>query len=173
MKEREASQTRILAELAVFVALSAALSSIRLITLPNGGSITLGGMIPVLWFALRRGPIAGIEAGIVLGLVIMAIEPYLYAPFQILLDYPIAFGALGLAGFFKRSPVVGVGVGILGRFISHFSSGVIFAPFFIPPGENPYIFSALYNGSYLLPEFVISALFIYFLVRSHLLEVYI
>jgi len=166
------SQIKILAELAVFTALSAVLYTIRIYTLPNGGSITAGAMVPVLWFALRRGTIVGIESGIILGLIVMTIEPYLFFPLQILLDYPIAFGALGLAGIFKKKPLVGVGVGMLGRFIAHFLSGVIFADIFIPVGENPFAYSAIYNGSYLIPEFIISAIIIFLLSKRKLIDIY-
>ncbi|NWF87591.1 energy-coupled thiamine transporter ThiT [Candidatus Bathyarchaeota archaeon] len=166
------SQIRIFAELAVFTALSVVLYNIRLYTLPNGGSITAGAMVPVLWFALRRGAIAGIESGIILGLIVMMIEPYLFFPLQILLDYPIAFGALGLAGLFRKEPIVGVGVGMIGRFISHFLSGIIFADIFIPVGENPYIYSTIYNGSYLLPEFIISAIIIFVLSKRNIINIY-
>ena len=156
--------------MAIFIALSAILYSIIIFRMPLGGEVTLGGMVPLLWFSLRRGVKAGIIAGIIFGLVLMVLEPYLYAPFQVLLDYPLAFGALGLAGFFKKYPVVGVGVGISCRFVSHFFSGVIFANFFIPAGVNPYIYSAAYNGAYLIPEFIISAAIIYILARENVLN---
>jgi thiamine transporter len=165
------STTQIFAEAIVFIALSAALNSIKLYQLPYGGSVTLAGMVPVLWLSLRRGPVVGTYAGIVLGLVVMMIEPYLYYPAQILLDYPIAFGALGLAGIFKKRPVIGVGVGMLGRFISHFVSGVFFFSMYAKDwGMDPVTYSIAYNGSYLLPEFIISAVIIYLLLKKKLLD---
>jgi len=141
-----------------------------------GGSITAGSMVPVLLLSLRRGPRAGIEAGLILGLVVMTIEPYLFYPVQIILDYLIPFAAMGLAGFFKKSPLVGVVVSLTARFISHFLSGVIFADIFIfpyNPEANPIIYSALYNGSYMIPELVISAVVIYILAKRDLIETYL
>jgi thiamine transporter len=170
-KTNTETHTKIFAEAIVFIALSAALNSIKLYQLPYGGSITLFGMVPVLWFALRRGPVVGTYAGIVLGLVVMMIEPYIYYPGQVLLDYPIAFGALGLAGFFKKRPVVGVGVGLLGRFLSHFVSGVLFfAQYAADWHLDPITYSIAYNGSYLLPEFLVSAAVIYVLSKRNLLN---
>jgi thiamine transporter len=163
--------TKIFAETIVFIALSAALNSIKLYQLPYGGSITLAGMVPILWLSLRRGPVIGTYAGIVLGLVVMIIEPYLYNPVQILLDYPIAFGALGLAGLFKKHPILGVGAGMLGRFISHFISGVFF--FYMYAGYwnmDPITYSIAYNGSYLLPEFIVSAVIIYIISKKDILN---
>jgi len=163
--------TKIFAEAIVFVALSAALNSIKLYQLPYGGSVTLAGMVPVLWLSLRRGPVIGTYAGIVLGLVVMMIEPYLYQPAQVLLDYPIAFGALGLAGFFKKRPLIGVGGGMLGRFISHFISGLFFFYMYAKDwGMDPVTYSIAYNGSYLLPEFIVSAVIIYTLAKKNLLN---
>lgn len=79
-------------------------------------------MVPLLWFSLRRGLRAGLEASTVYGLIHMALPgSYIVDPIQALLDYPIAFGALGLAGMFRKRPLIGVGVGIAGRFLAHFA----------------------------------------------------
>jgi len=164
-------ETKVFTEVIVFVALSAALNSIKLYQLPYGGSVTLAGMVPILWLSLRRGPMIGTYAGIVLGLVVMIIEPYLYQPIQVLLDYPIAFGALGLAGFFKKRPFIGVGVGMLGRFVSHFISGVFFFYMYaIYWNMDPITYSIAYNGSYLLPEFIVSAIIIGILAKKNILN---
>jgi len=173
VKNKKVSNTQVLAESIVCIALSAVLSMIKVYQLPFGGSITLGGMVPILWLALRRGPRIGIGAGLVFGLVIAVIEPFFFSPFQVLLDYPIAFGALGLAGFFKKYPVAGVGVGIFGRFIAHFLSGVIFFWMCAPEGMHPMVYSAVYNGSYLLPELVVSAVIIYILAKAGIMKIYL
>ena len=64
--------------------------------------MSAAGLVPILWFSLRRGLRTGLEAGTIYGLVNMALGGYIVDPFQALLDYPIAFAALGLAGLFKR-----------------------------------------------------------------------
>jgi len=164
---------RILTETIVFAALSVVLYNIRIYTLPMGGSLTAGSMVPIFWLSLRRGARTGIEAGVVLGFVVMIIEPFLFHPVQVLLDYLIPFGVLGLAGLFRTRPLVGVAVGMSGRFISHFLSGIIFAEIYIPAGEHPVIYSVLYNSTYLIPELIISSVIIYLLAKRKLLEIYL
>ena len=164
--------TKIMAEIAVFVALASVLSYIKIFSLPQGGSVTLASMVPILWLALRRGPKVGLFAATVYGVVQLALGPEgIYYPAQVLLDYPIAFGLLGLAGFFQKRPFIGVTVGIIGRFVAHFLSGIIF--FAIYAGEmNPVIYSAVYNGGYLLVELVISIYVIYLLRASKVLKIF-
>ena len=161
-----------MAEIAVFVALASVLSYIKLFSLPQGGSVTLASMVPILWLALRRGPKVGLFAATVYGVVQFALGPYIYHPAQVLLDYPIAFGLLGLAGFFQKRPFIGVTVGIIGRFVAHFLSGVIFFASYAPEGMNPAVYSAVYNGGYLLVELVISIYVIYLLRASKVLKIY-
>jgi thiamine transporter len=174
-EERMKPTTKILAEVAVSVALAGALNLIKIYTLPQGGSITAGAMIPILWLALRRGPRWGIFAGVVFGLVVMLnpVDFYVVHPAQFLLDYPIAFGALGLAGIARKHPLVGVGIGILGRFAAHYFSGVIFFGMFAPKGMSPFLYSAIYNGSYLIGEFLVSAVIMLLLVKRKALELYL
>lgn len=111
---------RQLAESGIAVALAAVLGMVKVYQLPQGGSITAGSMVPVLALSLRWGARTGIVAGVLLGLVNFALEPVFLHPVQFLLDYPVAFGALGLAGFFPNTPWLGVVVGGAGRFVSHF-----------------------------------------------------
>jgi len=166
------SRTRIIAEISIFIALGTALSLITFVVFPQGGSVTAGSMVPLLWLALRRGPQIGIFSGVVYGLVQLVVMPQIYYPLQILLDYPLAFGCLGLAGFFRKYPIVGVIVAVTGRFVMHLISGAVFFANFAPEGLNPWIYSALYNGSYMLPELVISVFFIYLLQKSNVLKAY-
>jgi thiamine transporter len=169
--------TKILAEIIIFVALAGALSYLShfFFGLPQGGSINLG-MIPILWLALRRGPKIGIFAGAVFGFVDLAIEPFIVHPIQLILDYPLAFACLGLAGFFRTAtaagPVVGVVVGGLGRFLCHFVSGVIYFPMYAPEGMNVLVYSAIYNATYLIPSIVICAVAIALLQKSRILDIY-
>jgi thiamine transporter len=129
-------------------------------------------MVPILWFSLRRGPKLGLVAGVIYGLVQLALGPYIFHPLQVLLDYPIAFGLLGIAGFFKKYPIIGVSFGILARFLAHFISGVVFFAIFTPEGMHPAIYSAIYNGSYLIIELIISVYIIFLLRKSQFLQIY-
>jgi len=167
--------SKIIAEAVDVIALTFVLKDLLppIYHLPQGGSVTVAGMVPLLWFALRRGWRLGIFAGGVYGLVHVALGGYVVSPVQALLDYPLAFGALGLAGFFKKYPLLGVGIGILGRFFFHFISGIVFFWTYAPAGMNPAIYSAIYNGSYLIGEFLISAIVIDIIVRRKLLDIYL
>ena len=164
--------TKIIAETVMFVALATVLSYLKLFSLPQGGSVTAASMVPILWLALRRGPKVGLFAATVYGLVQFALGPYIYHPAQVLLDYPIAFGLLGLAGFFQKRPFIGVSLGIIGRFVAHFLSGIIFFSSYAPEGMHPAVYSAVYNGGYLLVELVISIYVIYLLRASKVLKIY-
>ena len=171
-----ASDTKMLAEGTVIIALTVILKDVLppIYQLPQGGSVSVAGMVPLLWFALRRGLRPGLEAGTVYGLVHMALPgSYIVDPIQALLDYPIAFAALGLAGMFRKYPLAGVGVGIFGRFLAHFASGVWFFSQYAPAGTHPVVYSAIYNGSFLFVEFIVSAILIYIVVKRRLLEIYL
>ena len=74
-------------------------------------------------------------------------------------DYIFAFGALGLSGLFTNSKygmIKGYLVAIFGRFVFSFLSGVIFFGMYAPEGMNPAVYSAVYNGSYIAAEGVIT-----------------
>jgi thiamine transporter len=169
-------QTKVLTEAIAMVALGGVLHFISgfipFLQMPQGGRVTLAAMVPVLFFALRRGPRVGVLAGVVFGLVVLVEEPFIYHPVQFLLDYPLAFGSLGLAGFFRKLPVLGVAVGIGGRFLCHFTSGVVFFATYAPAGMNPALYSAIYNAWYLIPELIISAVVIFVLQKRKILDLY-
>jgi thiamine transporter len=146
--------TRVLTEAALAVALAFVLGFVVLFKMPFGGSISLE-MIPLLLLALRQGWKVGIVAGAAYGLLDLAIDPFVVHPVQVLLDYPLAFGALGLAGLFKptvRGAILGATVAVVARFACHFLSGVIFFASYAPEGWNPFLYSAAYNAAYLAPS---------------------
>src|SRR5215208_2758611 len=150
--------TRVLTEAALAVALSFVLGFIVLFKMPFGGSVSLE-MIPLILLALRQGWKVGVLAGAAYGLLDLAIDPYVVHPVQLLLDYPLAFGALGLAGLFKptvRGAILGATVAVLARFVCHLLSGVIFFASYAPEGWNPLLYSAAYNAAYLLPSLAIA-----------------
>lgn len=139
--------------------------------MPNGGQISLD-MVPLLLLARLRGARVGVLAGVAFGVLHMVQEPYLLHPLQVLLDYPLAFGALGLAGLFPKGvggDVLGVLTGVLVRFGFHVTSGVVFAHLFLPAGTEmtPLRFSLAYNAAYLVPAGVL-ALFLVPLLRRRL-----
>ena len=164
---------KVLAEMAIFVSLATVLSLIIIYPLPQGGSITLASMVPILWLSLRRGTLVGVTAGVLYGIIQFMILPYAIDPMQVLFDYPLAFGVLGLAGFFAKWPVAGAAVGISLRFVMHFVAGAIYwAPIYAPT-LDPIVYSSVYNGSYLLPELLISGFVLYLLQKSKVLRAYL
>ena len=169
---RSALRVRILAEATIFIALTIVLKDVLppIYQMPQGGSVTIAGLVPLLWFALRRGVKYGLLAGFVYGLI-HAFLPgsYIIHPLQGLLDYPLAFAALGLAGAVKKIPIVGIAMGIIGRFLCSFAAGIVF---FTSLSIDGIIGSATYNGIYLVPEFIITAIVIYILLKRKLLNIY-
>lgn len=166
-------QTKVISEVIVTVALAYVLNLIVVFRMPQGGSVTAVSMAPILWLALRRGLKIGVFGGIVFGLVDMIPQPFIVHPVQFLLDYPLAFGALGLAGLFNRHPIQGVIIGITGRFVCHFISGFIFFAMYVPEGMHPAVYSAIYNGSYLIVELISSIIVMYILVRRDFVRIYL
>src|SRR5437870_16189 len=175
---KEIERIRILSETVVLVALSGALYLFRFFLLPQGGAVTLGSMVPVFLLALRRGPRVGIVGGVAFGLVALVQDLYsgvevIFYPAQVILDYPLAFGLLGLAGFFQKIPILGVGLGVAARFCSHFVSGVLFFARYAPAGVSPFVYSEVYNGGFLISWFGITAALMIALVRVRAMERYL
>lgn len=175
MGSGRSQSTTVLAESAAMIALASVLFMVKVFVFPEGGEVTLGSMVPILLLALRRGVRVGVVAGVVFGLIVLYLEPFIAYPAQVLLDYPLAYGSLGLAGLMKgrgtAGAVAGAGIGIGSRFVCHFVSGVLFFASYAPVGESAYLYSAIYNASYLVPELVISASAIIVLAQRGLLDV--
>jgi thiamine transporter len=175
--------TRILAEIIIFSALSGVLYTIRPFTLPYGGSITLGSMVPTMWLSLRRGIRVGVIAGAVFGVLALLIDVLLLGaasvvatPVQAVLEYPVAFGLIGLAGMFHsktvRFAIAGAAMSTFLRFLVHYFVGafVWYYVYAFPAGYGQYVWPAVYNGSFLIVEFIISALLLAILIRRGTLE---
>ncbi|AEE97472.1 energy-coupled thiamine transporter ThiT [Mahella australiensis] len=128
------------------IAVAFILSYIRFYHWPQGGSITLASMLPMFVYAYIFGPAAGIAAGVAYGLLQLIQDPFILHPVQVLLDYIIAFGALGLAGYCRNNISLGVLLGGFGRFMASFLSGVIFFASYAPEGMNPIWYSMVVNG---------------------------
>lgn len=169
------NRVRLLAEIAVAAALSTVLSFITIWRMPQGGSVNLE-MLPILFIAFRWGGVPGIITGLVHGMLQLVTGPYIVHPAQLILDYPLAYMLLGLAGFipvftsagkikaFSLTAALIVGGGA--RLLAHIFSGVIFFAHLAPEGQNPWIYSFIYNISHLLPALVISAVVIVILFKQ-------
>jgi thiamine transporter len=167
---------RTLVEAGMMLALAVILGRITPFSLPFGGSVTPGSMIPLLLLAMMRGPAVGITAGVLYGFLDYIFGGWFVSPVQWLLDYPLAFGALGLAGFVWRPvlknksngsnyllPIAAAFVGIGGRFLCHFLAGIWFWGENAPAGMPVWWYSLTYQASYLLPELIVSGIILAFL----------
>ena len=157
------SRVRIAAEVGLTIALAAVLQMIAVWQLPQGGSYSLT-MTPLFVLAILRGPRIGIVAGSLYGLVDFLIKPYPpLHPAQFILDYPLAYGLVGLAGVtalgwrtlsddgrrvkaFWMYALPGIALGAIGRYASHVLSGLVFfSSYAIEAGQAPLIYSLVYN----------------------------
>jgi thiamine transporter len=180
---KKSSDTRIFAEIVVFSALAAVLYAVRPFTLPFGGAITLGSMVPVMFLSLRRGVRVGIIAGAVVGVLALPIDVVtlgasniIVSPQQVFLEYPVALGLIGLTGIFHRKNVqfaiAGAAFSVFLRFLVHYFVGVYvwYYVYSFPLGYGQYVWPAVYNGSFLLVEFIISAVLLAVLVKRGTLD---
>lgn len=160
---------RTLTEGAVLTAAALALSYIKIpIGLGFGGfggSVDLV-MIPLIIFALRRGCLWGLGAGLVFGTLKFFLAGGVAVNWQsMLLDYSLAYMFVGFAGSFgglRKSPGLAAFVGCLARFFIHFLSGVTIYAQYMPEEfmnmvmVSPAVYSVLYNGTYMLPNTVLA-----------------
>ncbi len=147
--------SRSLAYAGICVAMSFALSYIKLWDMPNGGSVTLVSLLPVMIYAYAFGAKKGVFVGFAYGVLQATQDPWIIHPAQFLLDYPIAFSCVGLAGLFGGSNVAeekpwlkfllgGLLAGAF-RYLCHLLSGV-FAFEAYAEGVNPWVYSLIYNS---------------------------
>ena len=153
------NKTKSLVYGALCIALSFALSYVKLFSMPMGGSVTLCSMLPLMVYSYRFGLPKGLLAGLAYGLLQLLPKPEIVHWAQLLLDYPLAFTAIALAGLTAcrgdiakgagwRLPL-GVLLGGAARAICHIVSGAIFFGMYAPEGTGAWLYSTLYNGGYL------------------------
>ncbi|WP_315110183.1 energy-coupled thiamine transporter ThiT [Clostridium intestinale] len=155
--------TQLITRIGIALALATVLKVFRLYHFPQGGSVTLGSMVPILIIAFMYGPLVGFLTGFLYGIITLFMDPYILHPVQVLFDYPLPFLALGLAGFFKQNRLLGTSVAIFGRFLCHFISGVAFFGSFAPEGMSPIVYSLFVNGLLVGVEGIICLVIIKFL----------
>lgn len=143
------------------MALAIVTSEIKFARLPFGGSITLFSMLFIVLIGYWYGAAAGLMTGFAYGLLQFVLDPVFYTPIQLLVDYPLAFGALGLSGFFcnrKHGLVIGYVVGVFVRYVFAFLSGALFFGTYASD-QSPIgiiLYSLSYNATYIVPEFVVT-----------------
>lgn len=161
-KERSARlATKQLVFSGVAMALAIVTSEIKFARLPFGGSVTLFSMLFIVLIGYWYGAAAGLMTGFAYGLLQFVLDPVFYTPFQLLVDYPLAFGALGLSGFFcnrKHGLIIGYVVGVFIRYVFAFLSGVLFFGAYASD-QSPIgiiVYSLGYNATYIVPEVIVT-----------------
>lgn len=147
----------------VFVSIAFVLSFIKIFSMPLGGSVTLCSMLFICLIGYMYGPKAGLISAFVYGLLQFIQKPEMYSPVQIIVDYALAFTALGLSGFVKVNKFrlqISYIVAITGRFVFSALSGYIFFREYTPEGWNPLYYTLCYNAGYIYAEGLITLIII-------------
>lgn len=132
--KRNMSDTRSIVYGAISIALSFALSYARIFKLPQGGSVTFASLLPLMIYCCMFGTRRGLVVCTVYGVLQALQDPYIIHPMQFLLDYPLAFGLIGVSGIFMEKGVfkdkkivaflLGGVLGVVLRYACHVCSGV-------------------------------------------------
>lgn len=176
-----------LTETAVFIALAVALSMVKIFKLPLGGSVTLVSMLPICILSFRYGVKWGFFSSFIyslfqlmLGITTDGLLGWGLTPLMlvgcILFDYIIAFSVLGIAGVFKKKGEAGLYAGLTLAFILRFMSHVVSGYFIFAYLDQweifgstfanaPLLYSVCYNGTYILPELIITIAVVVVLMR--------
>lgn len=149
---------------------------------PAGGSISLA-MIPVFIVAFRWGLKGGLLSGFLWGILQIAVgDAYIINFWQGLIEYGLAFTVLGFAGFFRKPiqtaarlnnkkatflyVIFGIIVGGMLRFTAHFFAGLIFFADSVPEGQPAWLYSLIYNISYMIPAMIICIIVVFYLFNK-------
>ena len=154
--KKQKTNTKTMVVSALLVGLSIVLTRITIYSLPQGGSVSLFGMLPIVicayFFETRRA----VMCGMCVGMIDLIFKPYVIHPIQLLLDYPLAFGAIGFAGLIfmakKDGLIPAYLFGVLCRYICAVISGVVFFGAYAPEGFSALTWSLWYNVLYLAIE---------------------
>lgn len=161
-----------LVEIAIFVAIGIILDKISLQFWAQGGSISLV-MVPIMLMAYRWGLVAGLVTGLLVGILQVIFGGQIYYPIQGLLDYGVAFTVVGLAAIVRKPLlsaarqnqrgkiasflIIGAIVGGALRLVTHTVAGAIFFAEYAGD-QNPWLYSIIYNGSYMVPATIVTAI---------------
>lgn len=154
---------------ALSIALSFVLSCIRLYRMPTGGSVTPGSMLPLMLFSAAFGVGPGLVAGLGYGVLQYLQGGWWLNTWQFILDYLLAFAAIGLAGIAHNKSdkwlYVGIPVAALGRAACAFLAGLMWAAESLAQGwgleingvtySSSALYSLVYNCTYLVPDTII------------------
>ena len=149
------SNTIIMIEGALCIALSFVFAKVNIIEMPQGGSIDFE-LVALILFTYRRGLRWGVRAGILFGVIKILLGAYFFNPIQVVLDYIIAYAFVGLAAIHPK--VIGLIIAALGQIMSSVVSGAIFFAEYAPEGQNPWVYSFMYNAPVLGMKYILSGI---------------
>ena len=169
------STTKKLTTSAILIALSTVLAFISQaipVKFLQGGSVTIASMVPIILISLILGAKWGLISGTAYGFIqmLMGFYPaptptFFNMALVVLLDYIIAFGVLGLAGFFYKlclkkdfSIALSGFIVTVMRFICHIFSGILIWGVYAEEGQTVLAYSLIYNGGYMIPEIIITTI---------------
>ena len=156
-KGKKDFDSKSIAYAAICIALSFALSYLRIAQMPQGGSITVASLLPLMIYSYMFGTKKGVFAGLIYGVLQAVQDPWIIHPAQFMLDYPVAFAGIGLAGLFANAKkleklpqiqfALGAVVASAFRFVSHVLSGVFaFSAYAAEAGMEVWVYSLGYNS---------------------------
>jgi len=169
MSKRNTFTPQMLTACAACIAVAVTLSFVPIVKMPQGGSITILRMLFVALPGYFFGPVIGITAAVSYGILDFVLNPWFVHPVQILLDYILGFGLLGVMGYtrnMKNGLFFGFVLGAFGRFVSSTAAGYIFYLEFADPAiygsdkMSVLWYPVIYNISYIGPEVFITVLII-------------
>lgn len=172
-QKKKNSSVLTLTECAVMLALAVVLSFIKVWKMPMGGAVTLVSMLPIIMVSIKHGNKAGVATaflfsliqlvqGIASGDVFVYCETAGIVAVVVAFDYIVPFTVLGFAGSFRKLKIgkfdtfgiyLGIALVIIVRFCCHYITGFsVWGQW--AEGMSPYMYSLLYNGTYMLPELI-------------------
>lgn len=177
-----------LTESGILLAISFVLSMIKVPVVLSGASVSLASMLPIILLSYKYGISWGMLCGLVFS-VIQMIEGGIWAPptpnfinyvLVICLDYFFAFSSVGLAGIGKKlskkpaiSIVICTIIGMFGRFVCSFTSGVIIWGVYAPEGQGAVLYSLVDNGTIFILETVFTSIVAVALINIPVIKSYL
>ena len=144
----------------------------------QGGSVTLASAVPIIYIGIRFGIKWGMATSLVYAILQMMMGFYppptrtlLSFVLVVFLDYIIAYGVYGLGGLFCSKnkfytiPLAGFTATFL-RYICHILSGILIWGVYAPEGQSVHAYSFIYNGTYMIPEIIITTVVFALLMKN-------
>lgn len=173
-------KTKQLVEISMFVALALVLDFVAGLYSSflwlQGGSISLS-LVPLAILAYRQGLKIGLLGATLMGALQLLLGAFIYHPVQVLLDYPVAFGLLGITGIWSKivDKKEKVSIAIISstfiasvlRWASHTISGYVFFGQWAPEGMSAMWYSMTYNFGYVFFSWLASVIVLVLLYRYY------